>query len=46
MKWGLPPAEARVRAGTPAILVLGFAAAVVIYWPPSPRPGILSVMTR
>ena len=31
MKWGLLTPEERIRAGTRAILVLGFAAAVVIY---------------
>ena len=39
MKWGLLTAEARVRAGTRAILVLGFAAAVVIYLTAQPPPG-------
>lgn len=40
MKWGLTP-QARIRAGTRAILVLGFAAAVAIYLtarPPSGNP--------
>ena len=39
MRWGLLTAEARVRAGTRAILVLGFAAAVVIYLTAQPPPG-------
>jgi hypothetical protein len=38
MKWRHLTAEARVRAGTRAILVLGFAAAVVIYLTASPPP--------
>jgi hypothetical protein len=41
MKWRLLTPEARVRAGTRAILVLGFAAAVVIYLtaqPPADNP--------
>jgi hypothetical protein len=33
------PAEARVRVGTRAILVLGFAAAIVIYLTAGPPPG-------
>src|SRR6266851_7468050 len=39
MKWGPLTAAARVRAGTRAILVLGFAAAVVIYLTAKPPPG-------
>ena len=41
MKWGLLTPEERVRAVTRAILVLGFAAAVVIYLtarPPADNP--------
>jgi hypothetical protein len=41
MKWGLLTADERIRFGTRAILVLGFAAAVVIYLtarPPSDNP--------
>src|SRR6266542_1311650 len=38
MKWGLLTARERVRAGTRAILVLGFAAAVVIYLTAQPPP--------
>ena len=38
MKWGLLTPEARIRAGTRAILVLGFAAAVVIYLTAQPPP--------
>ena len=41
MKWALLTPEERVRAGTRAILVLGFAAAVVIYLtarPPADNP--------
>jgi hypothetical protein len=38
MKWGLLTAHERVRAGTRAILVLGFAAAVVIYLTAQPPP--------
>ena len=39
MRWGLLTAEARVRAGTRAILVFGFVAAVVIYLTAQPPPG-------
>src|SRR5216683_403713 len=39
MKWGRLTAAARVRAGTRAILVLGFAAVVVIYLTAQPPPG-------
>ncbi len=39
MKWGLLTARERVRAGTRAILVLGFAAAVVIYLTAQPPPA-------
>jgi hypothetical protein len=39
MKWGLLTAEARVRAGTRAILVVGFAGALVIYLTARPVPG-------
>jgi hypothetical protein len=39
MKWGLLTAQERARAGTRAILVLGFAAAVVIYLTAQPPPG-------
>src|SRR6266511_2892348 len=38
MKWGLLTAQERVRVGTRAILVLGFAAAVVIYLTAQPPP--------
>ena len=38
MKWGLLTPEERVRAGTRAILALGFAAAVVIYLTAQPPP--------
>ena len=38
MKWGLLTPEARIRAGTRAILALGFAAAVVIYLTAQPPP--------
>jgi hypothetical protein len=38
MKWALMTPAARVRAGTRAILVLGFAAAVVIYLTAQPPP--------
>jgi hypothetical protein len=38
MKLGLLTPEARVRAGTRAILVLGFAAVVVIYLTAQPPP--------
>ena len=38
MKWGLLTAQARIRAGSRAILVLGFAAAVVIYLTAQPPP--------
>ena len=38
MKWGLLTAQARIRAGTRAILVLGFAAAAVIYLTAQPPP--------
>jgi hypothetical protein len=38
MKWGLLTPEERVRLGTRAILVLGFAAAVVIYLTAQPPP--------
>src|SRR5713101_4668804 len=41
MKWGLLTREARIRFGTRAILVIGFAAAVVIYLtaqPPAENP--------
>ncbi len=38
MKWGLLNAQERVRVGTRAILVLGFAAAVVIYLTAQPPP--------
>lgn len=38
MKWELPTGQARVRAGTRAILALGFAAAVVIYLTAQPPP--------
>src|SRR5450759_4981144 len=38
MKWGLLTAQERIRAGTRAILVLGFAAAVVIYLTAQPPP--------
>jgi hypothetical protein len=38
MKWGLLTAQTRGRAGTRAILVLGFAAAVVIYLTAQPPP--------
>ena len=37
MKWGLTPGE-RIRAGTRAILALGFAAAVLIYLTAQPPP--------
>jgi hypothetical protein len=39
MKWGLLTPEARIRVGTRAILVIGFAAAVVIYLTAQPPPG-------
>src|ERR1700693_1976883 len=39
MKWGLLTPQARIRAGTRAILVLGFVAAVVIYLTAQPPPG-------
>jgi hypothetical protein len=39
MKWGLLTPEGRIRAGTRAILVLGFIAAVVIYLTAQPPPG-------
>jgi hypothetical protein len=38
MKWRLLTPQERVRAGTRAILVLGFAAAVVIYLTAQPPP--------
>jgi hypothetical protein len=38
MKWGLLTARERIRAGTRAILFLGFAAAVVIYLTAQPPP--------
>jgi hypothetical protein len=38
MKWGTLTTEARVRAGTRAILILGMAAAVVIYLTAQPPP--------
>lgn len=38
MKWGLTP-QARIRAGTRAILALGFAAAVAIYLTARPPTG-------
>jgi hypothetical protein len=38
MKWALLTPEARVRGGTGAILVLGFAAALVIYLTAQPPP--------
>jgi hypothetical protein len=38
MKWALMTPAARVRAGTRAILLLGFAAAVVIYLSAQPPP--------
>jgi hypothetical protein len=38
MKWGLTP-QARIRAGTHAILALGFAAAVAIYLTARPPTG-------
>jgi hypothetical protein len=38
MKWGLLTPEARIRLGTRAILVIGFAAAVVIYLTAQPPP--------
>ena len=38
MKWRLLTPEARVRAGSRAILVLGFAAALVIYLTAQPPP--------
>ena len=38
MQWKLLTPEARVRAGTRAILVLGFAAALVIYLTAQPPP--------
>jgi hypothetical protein len=39
MKWGLLTPQARIRAGTRAILVLGFAAAAVIYLTAQPSPA-------
>src|SRR5512141_743477 len=39
MRWAQMTAEQRVRAGTRAILGLGFAAAVVIYLTAVPPPG-------
>ena len=39
MKWRLLTAQESARAGTRAILVLGFAAAVVIYLTAQPPPG-------
>jgi hypothetical protein len=39
MKWANLDPQARVRAGTRAILVLGFAAAVVIYLTAQPPPA-------
>ena len=39
MKWRLLTPQARIRAGTRAILVLGFVAAVVIYLTAQPPPG-------
>ena len=39
MKWAHPAPQARVRVVTRAILVLGFAAAVVIYLTAQPPPG-------
>ena len=39
MKWANRDPQARVRAGTRAILVLGFAAAVVIYLTAQPPPA-------
>ena len=39
MKWANLDTQARVRAGTRAILVLGFAAAVVIYLTAQPPPA-------
>jgi hypothetical protein len=38
MKWGLLTAQERVRVGTRAIVLLGFAAAVVIYLTAQPPP--------
>ncbi len=38
MKWRLPTPQERVRVGTRAILVLGLAAAVVIYLTAQPPP--------
>ena len=39
MKWARRDPQARIRAVTRAILVLGFAAAVVIYLTAQPPPG-------
>jgi hypothetical protein len=39
MKWANLDPQARIRAGTRAILVLGFAAAVVIFLTAQPPPG-------
>ena len=39
MKSELPTPQARIRAGTRAILLLGFAAALVIYLTAQPPPG-------
>jgi hypothetical protein len=39
MKWGQLTPQARVRVGTVAILVIGFATAVVIYLIAQPPPG-------
>ena len=39
MKWRFVTAQARIRAGTLAILVLGFAASLVIYLTAQPTPG-------